>query len=126
MEEVEVLTGRGQLALASEFRFDYWHTDAEHRYYTVKRGRGRLDGKWCILDGVELDMCIWAYWDGTCWNPEIRGEDAYRYELEEALVITKKLAFEENQRVIDVMERRFGEFRGGRYDMAVRGRDDDE
>lgn len=117
--EVEVLTAQGQLALASEFRFDYWHTDAEHRFYVVKRGRKHLDGMWCILDGVEL-AGSWAYWDGVCWNAEVRGKDAYRFGLEEALVTAKRLAFEENQDVIGIMEKRFGGFRGGSYDLAAR------
>jgi hypothetical protein len=113
-----ILTAQGQLALASEFRLDYWHTHAEHRYYAVRRGRGRNDGRWAVCDGGEFG----AYWDGTDWNAGLRGPDAYRFELEEALVIAKRLAFEENQHVIAIMEARFGGFAGGPYDMAARGR----
>ncbi len=122
MGSVELLTAQGQLALASEFRFDYWHTKAEHDFYTVKRGRKGLDGRWCVLSGVELSGCIWWYWDGEKWNAEVRGKDAYRFDLEEALLIARRLAFEENQRIVETMERRFpGEFRGGPVDMANEG-----
>lgn len=110
----EILTAAGQLALASEFRFDYWNTQSEHLFFLVKKGRKRHDGKWCITHGDGMS----AYWDGTGWNDAIRGEDAYRYELEDALVIAKRLAFEENQRIVDIMEGKVGGIRNGPYDLA--------
>jgi hypothetical protein len=111
------LTATGQLAYASEFRFDYWRTEAEHRYFTVRKGRRSNDGRWAICDGGEFG----AYWDGKDWNTELRGPDAYRYDLEEALPVAKRLAFEENQRWVAIMEARFGGFRGGPYDMKEKG-----
>jgi hypothetical protein len=110
-----VLTAQGQLALASEFRFDYWHTDMEHRYYTVRRGMKRNDCRWAVCDGGEMG----SYWDGQDWNENLRGPDAYRYELEEALLVARRLAFEENQRVVAIMEARIGGVVGGPYDMAA-------
>lgn len=112
----DILTAHGQLALASEFRFDYWHTEAEHRYFTVRRGRNRNDGKWAICDGGESS----AYWNGTEFSFELRGPEAYRYALEVALVIAKRLAFEENQRTVEILENAVGGIRGGPYDMAAR------
>lgn len=110
------MTAAGQLAVASEFRFDYWHTEIEHHFYTVRRGMKRYDGRWGINEGGSMGV----YWDGEKWGP-VRGPDAYRYELEEALPIARELAFEENQRVIGIMEGRFpGEFRGTRFDLARR------
>jgi hypothetical protein len=110
-----ILTAAGQLAHVSEFRFDYWHTDVEHRYYTVRRGVNRYDGRWGVNEGGVMGV----YWDGEGWA-HVRGSGAYRYELEEALPIAQRLAFEENQHVIMVMENRFpGEFRGGPYDMSA-------
>lgn len=113
------MTAAGQLAVASEFRFDFWRTEADHRYYTVRKGRRHNDGMWAICDGGEFG----AYWDGTEWNDSIRGPDAYRYaELEVALVVARDLAFIENQRWVAIMEAKYpGEIRGGPYDQA-RGR----
>jgi hypothetical protein len=110
-----VLTAEGQLALASEFRFDYWHTDRKHYSYTVRRGRGANDSRWAICDGGEFGV----YWNGSDWCDPPLGPDAYRYELEEALVIAQRLAFEENQRWIALFEERVGGTRGGPYDMAA-------
>jgi hypothetical protein len=111
-----VLTAAGQLAHASEFRFDYWHTEAEHRFFLVKKGWKRYDGRWCITDGNGMS----DYWDGEDWSSGLRGPDAYRYSLEEALVIAKRLAFEENQRIVAIMENSVGGIRGGSYDHAAR------
>jgi hypothetical protein len=112
-----ILTAAGQLAYVSEFRFDYWHTESEHRYYTVCRGVKQHDGRWGINEGGVMGV----YWDGEKWD-HVRGPDAYRYDLEEALPIARRLAFEENQHVIEIMENRFpGEFRGRRYDQATGG-----
>lgn len=113
-----ILTGAGQLALASEFRFDYWKTGIEHRYYLVKRGRMNNDGKWAITDGEAAFRPF--YWDGADWSDELLGPDAFRWDLEQALVIAKGLAFEENQRMIAVMEAKIGGYRGGKYDLAAR------
>jgi len=113
---VDILTCAGQLELASEFRFDYWHTDNEHRFYTVSRGVRKYSTLWGVCEGGST---------GAFWVPEegwgyARGYDAYRFELEDALKIAKRLAFEENQKIIGVMEGKFpGEFRGGPYDQAA-------
>jgi hypothetical protein len=112
---VEGLTDEQKLLYSSEFRFNYWRTESEHRFYTVRMGVKRNDGRWGINDGGAFGAC----WDGKDWGDELRGPDAYRYDLDEALVITKRLAFEENQRIVAIMEARFpGQFRGGPYDMA--------
>lgn len=114
----DVLTAAGQLHYASEFRFDFWRTEAEHRYYSVRRGRKHNDGMWAVCDGGEAG----AYWDGKEWNGSLRGPDAYRYELEDALKIAKRLAYEENQRWVGIMEARLpGEIRGSSIDMATKG-----
>jgi len=115
---LEILTSAGQLGLASEFRFDYWRTDIEHRYFLVKRGRRAFDQNWVIIDGEVSGMP--SFWDGADWRTDLLGPDAYRWELEPALVVTKELAFEENQRMIAVMESRFGGYRGGKHDLAAR------
>lgn len=108
------MTAAGQLALASEFRFVYWDTPAEYKSYTVRRGQGSLDKGWAVWDGS-------AYtWDGMQWCTSLYGEDAYRWELEEALRIARKLQLEMNAVLIHQMEKRFpGEFKGGPYDMAA-------
>lgn len=115
----DILTAAGQLVYASEFRFDYWRLDSGgHRFYSVRKGRGHNDGRWAICDGGESG----AYWDGTEWNASLRGPSAYRYELEDALKIAKRLAFEENQRWVGIMEAKFpGTIRGGSVDMAAKG-----
>lgn len=116
--EVEIRTAAGQLAHCSAFRFDYWHTEVVHRFYSVIKGRRQYDGRWAIVDGGDMG----AYWDGSEFLTGIKGPDAYRYtDLEEALMIAKRLAFEENQRVVGIMEARFGGFRGGVYDQAAGG-----
>jgi hypothetical protein len=114
-----VLTAAGQLARMSEFRFDVWHSEDEHQYITVKRGRGRIpSGKWAIAAG---ESASGRFWNGEVWSFEIRGLDAYIWDLEEALVTAQRLAFKANQLKVDIMERRFpGEFRGGPYDHAAR------
>jgi hypothetical protein len=102
-------------AYASEFRFVYWSTDRDYRCYTVRRGHGRLDGRWAIWDGG-------AYtWDGTQWTTGLYGENAYRWDLDEALRLGDLLAREMNAVVIHRQEKRFpGQFKGGPYDMAAR------
>lgn len=113
----ELLTAGGQLGRASEFRFDYWRTDTEHACYLVKRGKLHSDGRWCITSGESMS----AFWDGQDWNDEIRGPDAYKYDMEEAMLIARRLAFEENQRIIEYMEDRFpGMYRGKAVDQAAR------
>lgn len=98
---------------ASEFRFDYWRTENEHRFFTVKQGVGKYVGRWAVLDGLHV-------WNGEFWDPNARGWDMYRYERNEALDAAVKLAFEKNQEVVGQMERRYpGKFRGSRYDKAV-------
>lgn len=112
----DLKTAKGQLAIASEFRFDYWRTGHQHKFYTVARGRRGYDHKWAILDGGEFGVS----WDGADWG-HWRGADMYCYELEEALPIARQLAFEENQRIIELMERDFpGQFRGGECDLSAR------
>lgn len=114
----DVLTAAGQLAIATEFRFDVWRRGHEHRYLTVKRGHGKIPNGWAIADG---ESAYGRFWDGELWSCECRGADAYRWELEEALVLAKDLAFGANQEMVDMMEGRFpGEFRGGPLDFAVR------
>lgn len=111
------MTAHGQLAVASEFRFDYWKTDVDHHYYVVKRGKRFLSDRWAILNNNEFGVA----WDGVEWGAW-RGVEMYRYEdLEEALARAKALALEENQRIIEMMERQFpGDFRGGKYDLMAR------
>jgi hypothetical protein len=112
----EILTAAGQLAHASEFRFDYWHTKAEHSFYTVRRGTHDYVDRWAICIGNGFA----GHWDGTEWSDALRGPDAYKYELDEALVIAKRLAYEENQRWVAIFEaQRPGTIRGGPYDMAT-------
>lgn len=109
------MTAAGQLAVASEFRFDYWHTQSEHKFYTVRRGVKGYEAGWAISDGGASG----PFWDGAGWNDDIRGEDAYRYELEDALLIARRLAFAENQHIIGIMENQFpGQFRGTRIDQV--------
>lgn len=116
----ELLTAAGQLELASEFRFDFWHTEYEHRFFAVRKGWGHAGNGWAITKGSVSG----PFWDGDGWNDTVRGRDAYRYELEEALMIARHLAFEENQRMIAVMERLLpGEFKGGPCDQAARTED---
>jgi hypothetical protein len=112
----DLRTAHGQLAVASEFRFDYWHTRSEHQSYTVRRGVGKLEHRWAICHGGELG----EKWNGEEWCMSLYKEDAYRFELEEALLIARHLAFEENQRTVARMERMLpGEIRGSAYDQAT-------
>ena len=102
------------LAYVSEFRFVYWDTPAEYKCYTARRGHGSLRERWAVWDGG-------AYtWDGTQWVTNLYGEEAYRWEQQEALRIGELLADEMNIVVIHQMEKRFpGKFKGGPYDMAA-------
>lgn len=111
------MTAHGQLAVASEFRFDYWHTrEGEHRYYTVSRGVGKLEHRWAICNGGPLG----EKWDGESWQQSIYKADAYRYELEEALVTARQLAFYENQRLVSITESRMpGQIKGSYLDQAT-------
>lgn len=108
-------TAQGQLAIASEFRFVYWTGSSDYAYYVVKRGRRYLENRWGVLDSSEYGVA----WNGTEWGAW-RGADMFCYvDLEEALVTARTLAFEENQRIIDDVEREFpGQFRGGQHDLA--------
>jgi hypothetical protein len=114
-----ILTAAGQLAHASEFRFDFWRTrEGEHRYFVVRRGSGHNDGRWAICNGNAGA----AYWDGSEWDDNLRGPSAYRYDLDDALLMTKQLAFEENQRYVALLEAKYpGQIRGSYLDMASRG-----
>lgn len=117
-----ILTAAGQLAHASEYRFDYWRTRDEHRFYAVRKGWRKAAAGWAIIDGPAEAGLFGPFWDGREWNHEIRGLDAYRFQLEPALLVAQHLAFEENQRMIDVMERRFpGNFRGSPFDFSWKG-----
>lgn len=117
--EPGILTAAGQLAHASEFRFDYWRTrEGEHRYFTVRKGTGRNDGKWGVSNGH-------AFWDGNEWDDSLRGPSAYRYDLDDALLVAKQIAFEENQRIVDLLEAQYpGKIRGSYLDMTSRGKGD--
>lgn len=116
---VDVLTAAGQLALATEFRFDVWCAEHEHRYITVKRGHGKIPDKWAIADG---ESAFGRFWDGELWNFGCMGADAYQWDLEEALVIAKDLAISGNREMVEMMERRFpGQYRGGPLDFAAEG-----
>jgi hypothetical protein len=112
-----ILTAAGQLAHASEFRFDYWRLESgEHRFFTVRKGFGHNDGRWAICNSVGGI----AYWDGQEWDNCLRGPSAYRYDLDDALLVARDLAFEENQRWVAIFEaKRPGEFRGSSLDMAA-------
>lgn len=111
------MTAHGQLAIASEFRFDYWKTEDEHRYYVVKRGKRDFSDRWGILDNHEFGVA----WNDKEWGPW-RGADMYRYEdLEEALARARALTLEANQVIIEIMEGSFpGQFRGGPHDLLTR------
>lgn len=102
------------LAHASEFRFVYWDTPSEYRFYTVRRGHGSLRQRWAVWDGG-------AYtWNGTRWCTDLYGEDAYRWDLDAALGIADLLAREMNLVIVHQMEKKFpGRFKGGAYDMAA-------
>lgn len=117
--EPGILTAAGQLAHASEFRFDYWHTrEGEHRFFTVRKGQGLNDGRWGICNGH-------AFWDGGEWDDNLRGPSAYRYDLDDALLVAKRLAYEENQRCVALLEARYpGQIRGSYLDMASREKGD--
>lgn len=112
-----ILTAAGQLAHASEFRFDVWRVKTgEHRFYTVRRGKSHNSDRWAICDGD------FSFWDGKEFDDELRGPSAYRYDLDDALLIAKRLAFEENQRLVELLEARNpGEIRGSYLDMSTRG-----
>jgi len=113
-----ILTSAGQLEHVSEFRFDVFRSEDEHEYITVKQGQVKFTGRWAIAAG---ESHFGRFWTGEGWSFSARGADAYRWDLEDALCLAQRLAFEANQHKIDIMERRFpGEFRGGPYDMAAR------
>lgn len=101
----ELLTAGGQLALASEFRFDVLHTEHEHNYVTVKRGRGRLSDKWAIA-ASESEYGRFFNPVTGCWSFDIRGADAYVWELEPALLKARELAAAAHQEITGIMERR--------------------
>ena len=97
----------------SEFRFVYWDADA-YLYYVVKRGHNSYRHKWAVQDGGFIS------WDGSRWDENLRGTDAYRWDLHEALNVAEKLAREMNMVLIHQLEKRFpGEFKGSRHDMTV-------
>lgn len=102
-----ILTGAGQLAHASEFRFDIRRDDehSAHDYITVKRGRGRLSDKWAIAAG-ESEFGRFFNTATDCWSFEIRGADAYCWELEPALLKARELAASAQREVEEIMERR--------------------
>jgi hypothetical protein len=87
------------LIRASEYRFDVLKTDAEHNYITVKQGHGKLTGKWAIAAGESV---FGRFFDAStdCWSFEIRGADAYVWELEPALLKAQELAFIAKQELI--------------------------
>lgn len=102
------------LAQVSEFRFVYWDAEVEYRYYLVKRGHSPYRNKWAVQDGG------FTSWDGIRWDPNLRGADAFRWELHEALALADKLAREMNMVIVHRMEKQFpGEFKGSRLDMAA-------
>jgi hypothetical protein len=110
------MTATGQLAIASEFRFDVFHTPEEHQYITVKRGRGEREDKWAIAASESENRRFFDP-DSYAWK-WLTDSDAYVWDLEPALTLARDLAFEMNQVKIGIMERRFpGQFRGGPYDM---------
>lgn len=103
-----------ELGHVSEFRFVYWDTGLEYEYYTVKRGHGRCRGGWAVQNGG------FTSWDGVRWDENLRGLDAFRYGLSEALAVADQLAREMNLVMIHQMEKKFpGQFRGGPFDMAA-------
>lgn len=99
---------------ASEYRFVYWDTESEYRYYIVKRGHSPFRDMWAVQDGGFVS------WDGTQWDENLRGGDAFRWELGEALRLAEALAREMNMVLIHQMEKRFpGEFKGSRFDLSA-------
>lgn len=115
MEELK--TAHGQLAIASEYRFVYWGASYSYAFYTVARGRRHLEGRWGILDGGEFGTA----WNGSEWVSGSSQEKFPYTDLEEALVTARRLAVEENQRIVEAMERRFpGQFRGSEFDLAAK------
>lgn len=113
-----ILTAGGQLERCSEYRFDVFCTDYEHLYVTVKQGRRQYVGRWAIAAGESSDSRFFDKVEEV-WSFEIRGADAYCWDLEPALLKAQELAFTANQEYIDILEDKFpGEFRGGPYDMT--------
>lgn len=97
----------------SEFRFVYWMGDGRALSYVVRRDREHRTRKWSIFEG---DWLAWA--DGK-WQEMGPRPEAFVYELKDALRTAERLAYEENQRIIGVMEGRFpGQFKGGPFDLA--------
>lgn len=110
------MTAAGQLARSSEFRFDILHTEYQHDYITVKRGHGRYSDQWAIAAG---ESEYGRFWTGSSWSFNVRGADAYFWDLETALTTAKDLALVANREIIGILERKFpGEFRGGPHDMS--------
>ncbi|MFJ1700436.1 hypothetical protein ACIOHC_36195 [Streptomyces sp. NPDC088252] len=98
---------------ASEFRFVYWAGDGKAQRYTVKRDLDHRSSKWGIFEGE------WLTWTGERWEELGPKPEAFHWPLDEALKIAEKLAYKENQYIVETMERRFpGRFRGGEYDFA--------
>lgn len=105
-----VLTAEGQLAIASEFRFDIRHDGVWREYITVKRGRGPLQDKWAIAAN---ESEYGRFFDSAtgCWTFAMRGGDPYVWDLEPALVKAQELAAVAQKEITEIMERR--ETRGG-------------
>lgn len=99
----DILTAHGQLAICSEFRFDIRREDRWHEYITVKRGRGPLSDRWAIA-GNEAEYG--RFFDGDYWSFELRGADAYFWELEPALVKAKELCEGAQREIEEILERR--------------------
>jgi hypothetical protein len=97
----------------SAYRVPYWVTKSENHFYTVERQSDRHGGeKWGIFEGDQA-------WVGDQWIPSFRHPDSYAWDEDLAKALAGRLAFEENQRIVDIMENRFpGEFRHGPYDMS--------
>lgn len=92
MGSVELLTAQGQLSLASEFRFDIHQTESPrvHEYITVKRGRGAFVDKWAIAAMESSDSRFFDR-ETECWSFRLRGNDAYVWDLEPALLKAQEL-----------------------------------
>lgn len=114
MTDASTASGPHSLAVPSEYRFVYWDTEGDYRYYIVKRGHSPCREKWAVQDGG------FTSWDGNWWDENLRGADAFRWELGEALDLADTLAREMNAAIVHQMEKRFpGQFKGSRHDLSA-------
>lgn len=112
LKEYERKAALGALDELSEFRIVYW-TDRKARYYTVRRDLDQRSDLWGIFDGDEA-------WTGESWDGIRDLPSSFRWDLADALKIARKLAYEENQRIVALMEREYpGQYKGSGHDFAA-------